>query len=434
MKLFAIIVGKILCKIMSVFGRGTVYPGYIADKMSKNLLEKIVVKNPVTVVTGTNGKTSTTNAIAHILSNNNYQVVSNIKGSNMYNGILTAYLEKCTLTGKIKDHYPVLEIDEMSLPILLPLIKPKNFVLLNLYQDQLERLGSVENITQKIVSSLNMVQDVTVVTNLNHPITYYIAKQHPHILYQINNYEEANIYKNSCPSCGHSLYYSEIFYGDVGRFKCENCGFKSVDTANIEVINISNDLKEFRIGDVDFTMQTSNRYFLDNYTAAISVTNNMGVPLLDISKALTSFRVDNGRWEEFKLGNHKCLLNLTKNAVGLDQVLKSLEKVNDEKCLILIYNNTTDGNFKDTSWLWDVEMNIKKLKVKKVICSGKRAFDIANRVINSNIDQADVIIEENIEKAINISREIDYNKYLLCTRLPLQKIRSYLNNTKEVIK
>lgn len=158
----AILISKVthfLTNLLKV-GSGYTFPGYLVLKMYPDVLKSRKIKFPKGLVTisGTNGKTTTTKLVTHILERKGIKVVHNKSGSNLLRGVVSAILLDRNIFGKTKSLAGVFEVDEFSLPLLLEQITLNVLVLLNLSRDQLDRYGEVDIILdkwKKAISSLS---------------------------------------------------------------------------------------------------------------------------------------------------------------------------------------------------------------------------------------------------------------------------------------
>ena len=142
----ALFISKIISYIIKLFfkDRGTHLPGAIAIKICNKFLSMVKVPNTVIAVTGTNGKTSTSNLIKEVLVKNNISVINNSKGSNMAPGIASCIVEKCNLKGEVKEDVAVFEVDERGSFQIYKHIKPTYLICTNLFRDSIKRNGHSE--------------------------------------------------------------------------------------------------------------------------------------------------------------------------------------------------------------------------------------------------------------------------------------------------
>lgn len=140
----AIAAAKLLICLSRILGnQGTAFPGRIARKIDPHILQKLAgnVKEEIYIITGTNGKTTTTNMIARILEEKGYSFVHNRAGANMITGITTAFIKESDVFGKRSFEYALLETDEANVPLLLKELTPRVVLITNFFRDQLDRYG-----------------------------------------------------------------------------------------------------------------------------------------------------------------------------------------------------------------------------------------------------------------------------------------------------
>ena len=142
------IIAVLLCKLIravgKLVGRGSSMPGQIVLKLFPNVLSRLRLPDTVIAVSGSNGKTSTVEMIAHILTDNGKKVVWNREGSNQTEGVATTLLCSSTLTGRVKGDVVLIESDERYARLTFRHFTPTHFVVTNLYRDQMTRNGHNE--------------------------------------------------------------------------------------------------------------------------------------------------------------------------------------------------------------------------------------------------------------------------------------------------
>ena len=120
---------------------GTTFPGRVALKLDKNILSKVSQGYKVVLVTGTNGKTTTTSMIYNILKESGHNVITNNTGANLFPGIVTTFIDNYKFGNKDNDKYAVIEVDEANLKYITEYITPEVITITNLFRDQLYRYG-----------------------------------------------------------------------------------------------------------------------------------------------------------------------------------------------------------------------------------------------------------------------------------------------------
>ena len=138
-----------------LFKGGTNFPGKIALKIDKNVLKTVCKGYKVILVTGTNGKTTTTSMIYNILNENKFDVITNNTGANLYTGIVACFISNFSFFKKRENAYAVIEVDEANVKFITEHITPEIITVTNLFRDQLDRYGEVYTTLNKILEGSN---------------------------------------------------------------------------------------------------------------------------------------------------------------------------------------------------------------------------------------------------------------------------------------
>lgn len=151
-----------LAKLLKIFiqllnlGAGYTWSGHLALKLYPNVFKEkdLIPTKGLVFITGTNGKTTTTKMLSHVLRKNGRTVVTNDSGANLLSGILTSLLLNTSLNGKAASDFGIFEVDEFTLPLLLKQLTPHVLILLNLSRDQLDRYGETDTILERWFDSV----------------------------------------------------------------------------------------------------------------------------------------------------------------------------------------------------------------------------------------------------------------------------------------
>ena len=147
----------------NVMKGGTSFPGKLAMKIDPNVLNSLAKGYETVIVTGTNGKTMTTALIVEALKKKYGDVLTNPSGSNMQQGIVTAFLAH--KHKRVKRKIAVLEVDEANVKMVTKLLHPSVFVLTNIFRDQMDRYGEIYTTYEKIVNGIKLAPDATIIAN-----------------------------------------------------------------------------------------------------------------------------------------------------------------------------------------------------------------------------------------------------------------------------
>lgn len=403
---FAVLISRLLWKIGRLVGKGTAKPGDIARAICPNVLSHLKFKGKVICVTGTNGKTTTSNLITHILRKNGYSVINNSFGSNMLGGITTALLNECTMKGEVGADFSVLEIDERWLRFLVKEVHPDYLLITNLLRDQIVRNCCPEIVLGKI--ELGITEGTTLILNANDPVSMQASwgRENPVIWFALGKNERSTEKCVSgtndarvCPKCFRTLSYDFYHYNHVGSFRCESCGFEcpKVDYIgeNIDYAGSSLDINGTR------TKLTFNAtYFMFNAVAAAAACRELsGLPLEKVLAAAESFDIGvTGRYEEMTLLGRKAQFVLTKqNPASIDQSVDFATGRERPCTSVIIADNMFHTDRRDDLFMYDVAYeNLRD--VDYIIVCGKRRYDLAVRLKLAGIDMARVQVCDDEEK------------------------------------
>ena len=396
---------------------GTSLPGVVALKLSKNFLSflsKYCKKNTITV-TGTNGKTTTSGLLAHILKTAKNSVLHNEKGANMLSGIASSLAVNYKPFSKFD--YAVLESDEAYLTKLYDYIKVNYLLVTNLFRDQLDRYGELDTTAKKIQQAIDKNPELKIFINADDPMLYELGANNQRIFYGFEQitYKTATA-ESLAPaeavncSCGSDLVYEQRYYAHIGKYHCENCSKKRIepdykasaviyDNFSEIYINRINDNKTHNLTtDLYFRVPLVGLYNAYNALAAISVALESGISPYLIQQALHSYKSVFGRAEKFRYNNREVLVQLIKNPTGASEVLRTINKNTCAKLLIIINDNYADG--RDVSWLWDTDFELLKDYPNNIVISGIRAYDMAVRMKYAGFDTEKTEVIEDIKTAV----------------------------------
>ncbi len=432
--------GKAMVKALKLAGRDAGnFPGLVLWTLNKNYLKVFSADCPIIAVTGTNGKTSTTNFLNRLFRSlpkrddgKPLKVITNMQGNNLDTGIGSMLLQYCDMSGHIDADYLVLEVDESHVPVIFKHFKLDTLVILNFFRDQLDRNGEVETLILKVQKFLKTYKG-NLVLNADDPNVARLGKANPKnknvYYYNVEKYEGATeeLYEAGegrfCPYCGEALVYDYYQYSHVGRFKCPKCGFGNIEPF-VQIKDLDFDNSAFTIEGERYTAKHMGIYHLYNLSAVYAAAKLYNIDHKIIHKVFGSFEVNNGRLERFETADSSLLLNLAKNPVGANMTLRLLNQDKREKELLFVLNdNIADG--RDVSWIWDINFSVFK-GVTRVITSGTRAYDIAIRIKCSGYDPEKIVVLPDLDQA---AEEIFKNggvKYGIANYTAIQPTRAAL--------
>ncbi|CCY63708.1 uncharacterized protein BN819_01772 [Clostridium sp. CAG:967] len=390
---------------------GTSFVGMLTLKICPDFLahcSKYIKKKTITV-TGTNGKSTTSGLIAHILETANQKVIHNLKGANMLTGVANVFA--LSVEPFKRYDYAVIESDEAYLTKLYDFMKSDYLVVTNLFRDQLDRYGELNTTAGFIKNAIDKNPDLKLILNADDPIVATFDRTKYAVYYGFENVEyDCNYeHKSNAPSevfnclCGNPLEYSKQFFAQQGHYFCSKCGYKRHECdypADVKVYNDYSIITVKNRGDAyEFKVNLAGLYNAYNALAAIAFAFETGLNQQEIQKALDNYKAIFGRTEKRIINGNPAVIQLIKNPTGASEVLKTVDLKSN--IVIAINDNYADG--RDISWLWDSDFEQLKDAQKLVITTGIRANDMATRLKYAGIPQDKIIVEPNIKKAIDIA-------------------------------
>ena len=396
---------KLISFLISIFnlGQASNFPGKVVLSFDKNLLTKFK-PNPeikIILITGTNGKSTTSGLVANILNTAGKKVIYNKSGANLLSGITSTFCHYSDLLGNIKCDFIILETDEATLPVLTKQIKPHLIAVTNFFRDQLDRFGELDTTVKLIESGLNYKnnndKDTIIVLNADDPRAAFLKTGNRKVYYGIrgrDGEEENNWLSDPEEVTTHHFKIPEINFL-ISDFKTDDLTFN---------FNINYESHKH-----NFFLPMIGIFNLYNALCAISIAKTvLDITPVQIQKGLDAYKTIFGRGEKI---NNNTWIYLIKNPKGATEVLRALSTNPHARFLMAINDNLADG--RDISWIWDARFDILSGHKKEIFVSGKRAYDMALRLKYSNIKPLQIKINENIKEAINeVSKTLDQNETL----------------------
>ena len=371
------------------------FPGKIALYADPRVIADLaprLQKGSVCVV-GTNGKTTVTNLLADALETAGQRVVCNRTGANLDSGVATALLHAR------EADWGVFECDELWLAKILPHLQANYVVLLNLFRDQLDRVGEIDRIQESIAGALATSPKTTLVFNADDPLCAAIAERvgNPTVAFGVD--EDLHLPQNTvadaqmCQRCSAMLEYAYRQYGQLGSYCCPACGFArpSLDCAARDV-HLGADGLSFAAhgprGDAEIKAPFSGAYMVYNLLATWAAADLVSVPAEALQRAIDAFDPRNGRLQEFAVAGRRTLLNLAKNPTGFNQNIKIILQDEGPKA-VAFFVNDKEGDGRDVSWLWDIDFEeLAGQSGLRVFAGGIRKNDVQVRLKYAGLDAA----------------------------------------------
>jgi len=426
-------------------GGGTTLPGRLLLRLAPDAISRLgagLVRGS-TIVSGTNGKTTTAGMLAAALRSAGRVPVHNRAGSNMTWGVATALLEQRGEEG-------LFEVDEAWLPRVAAELEPRLVVLGNLFRDQLDRYGELEHLadewaqvvaTRAGPTEFALNADDPLIADLGRDgdlarrpgVTYFGVEDPSQALPELQHAFDAK----HCRRCGAPYLYARAFVGHLGHYSCPNCG---ADRPAPDVAATRIDLEGMRgsrvtvrapEGEVELRLPLPGVYNVYNALAALTAALRMGVPLDRAAGALAGMEAVFGRVETIDVQGKQVSILLIKNPAGANEVLRTLllEAGDDGDGLDLwmaLNDRIADG--RDVSWVWDADFELLAGHVRRVVCAGTRAAEMALRLKYAGTPPEAIEVEPAIDRSLDRAvAEADGPLFALPTYTALLELRTLLS-------
>jgi lipid II isoglutaminyl synthase (glutamine-hydrolysing) len=429
-------------------GGGTTLPGRLLLRMAPDAIERLAapLDRGSIVVSSTNGKTTTAGMIAGILRADGREPVHNRAGSNMHWGVATALLEQRGEEG-------LFELDEAWLPRVAPELRPRLLVLGNLFRDQLDRYGELERLADEwagLVESLAgacdfaLCADDPLIADLGRDrelrrrpgVTYFGIEDTSQALPELQHAFDAK----HCRRCGAPYSYDLAFVGHLGHYTCPNCdaGRPRPDVAATEVELRGMSGSRIRVetpeGPLQAVLPLPGLYNVYNALAAITAGLRSGVGLATVCTGLEAMRAVFGRVETIEVSGKPVSILLIKNPAGANEVLRtlSLERRNGhggESLDLWIALNDRIADGRDVSWIWDADFELLADGVRRVVCSGTRAPEMALRLKYAGWAEDRIEVLDGIANSLDAAiAEAPGRVFALPTYTALLELRTLLSD------
>ena len=374
-------------------------PGRVALAVDPHVIAGLAPKlsQGSIVVCGTNGKTTTNNVLACAMEAAGYRELCNREGANMAAGVAAALLP-----GRSAD-WAVMEADELSTVNIVPALRPRYLVLLNLFRDQLDRAGEIDHVQDTIASALAASPETVLVVCGDDPISMGVALRAREAGTRVLAFGIAEDLRLGadrvpegafCQACGAQLDYDYRTYAQLGAFRCPRGDFARPELdfwatgVRVGREGVSFDASGRTLpGKVRVCASFGGVYMVYNLLAAFVAASLAGVDGQTFQRALDGYHPENGRLQHFVVDGREVVLNLAKNPTGFNQNISLLLADEREKAAFLVINDDfNDG--KDISWIWDVDFErlAGAPEALRVVAGGHLANDVQVRLKYAGIE------------------------------------------------
>lgn len=445
---FRTVCASIVCKstyrLLRLMKRGgTSLPGKLALKVDPNYLNTLAKGVRTLVLTGTNGKTTSTHIVAQALENMGEQAFYNRSGANLIQGITTEFAIRSSIGGKPRYKLAVIECDEGALRRVCAAVDPEVLVITNVFRDQLDRYGEVTHTLEKLrigaKNSPNAVlclnADDSLITSLHddvpNPVLFYGVST-PIYAGHVAEVSDAPY----CIKCKSEYEYDFVTYGHLGGYRCPHCGYArpTPDLCVSRIVTSDEEHSEvvFRDGQTEIpaSINLPGGYNIYNACAAMTAAKALGLDLTKAAQSLSHFACGFGRMEKFEIGGADVRMILIKNPAGCNQVLSFLTQRTEPFVFAACLNDRTQDG-RDVSWIWDVafERLTDMDALREVYLSGTRAEDMALRFLYAGFPQEKLHVQKDYGKLMEEATAHKLPVFVMPTYTAMLALRGTISKT-----
>ncbi len=420
----ALWLSKICYYGLRMMGReGGHLPGVIALRIYPDILSWIATPKKKIGITGTNGKSSLTALLHHAFSKAGYSISCNLGGSNLEGGAVTTLIKDANFFNQNKKDFLLLEVDELSAYRIVPKIKMDQFLLLNLFTDQYDRIAYESYLARKIKEAC--IDGLTLILNAQDPYQPTIVEEDSRVLWYglkplddlASEQPQADLI---CPHCHLPLTYDHTQYQSIGFYHCPHC-----QATNPEMDLVVQFEEDSGLLDVDggkkhyhFTVHSQPPYQLYNQAALIAVCLLNGIEPSLIQQVLDQHGHAHASYNRRQIADYDISQQIVKfrTAIPASEFLKMAEKEGPLSCVLI--DQELDGNhipgFVDLSWIYDIDFDpLHSDRIRDIVLCGSRYRDFAIAFISQGIDRDKIHYVENTKELSVFLRQLPSKRIMI---------------------
>lgn len=411
------LVGKSVKSLMRLRGGGSALPGLIVERLDPHFLSRALSDLPhgVVMVSGTNGKTTTTKMVTQLLRAHGMTVFTNPSGSNFTRGIVASLIDKVDEHGKLAADVAVLELDEAHAIHFIKHVKPRHSLILNVLRDQLDRFGEIDHtakLLQRVVDATtdgvvlnredSLVRALAPVDQKKVKVQYFGLSKDLRSLFPSD--AEMHSGKTTDEKLPHPHSGDVILEKVDGRTATFAFGSKIQSPVELKIDGVYN------------VLNAAGALALARMICGANADESNTL-LAELSHVKPAF----GRGEAITIDGEALEIVLVKNPSGFRLALHSYAE-SPAATMIAINDNYADG--RDMSWLWDVPF--ESLGDSVAMVSGVRAYDMALRLQYDQVDVTHVIpdLSAALDKFL---RHTSGKRRIYCTYTAMLAVRRELS-------
>ena len=435
----ALWVSKVVALVIDLVakGRGTNLPGAVALKIDPLFIRHVQGLNPekTVFITGTNGKSSTTNLLYHILTKSGHRVISNLGGANMTAGVAVPLLKEASLIGKLKCDFMVMETDERYISRIREQLPAKYLAITNIQKDQVQRNGEPGFIRGKIREAIR--PDMTVFLNCDEPNTLSMTTagaartiRYGAVPHSRSYVKETDFFAVTmpCPVCHSGLIFHRHNMENIGSYHCPDCGFSNEGNVDYLTTDVSFEGRQFVLNGTTYAFESNRTEFLYSYTLAAAIALELGVPETAVQQALSCYDRKVGQGEFHKVGKDQVRFFRIKqeNSETLQSALNTIGSDAEPKTIIFGLDEYIDfyPPYINGCYMFDASLrSLRESGVKKCICTAPALGHLgALRFLYEGFDPDTVkLLPNSLEETLSGALAEDNGNIYLIEEIPFWK-------------
>ena len=418
---------------------GTALPGKAALKICPGLLGELGRDVDTVLVTGTNGKTTTSGMLRRMLDENHIPYLSNRSGANLTSGVAGEFIFHSDLLGRCRRHVAVIECDEGNFPAIAEALQPKAILVTNLFRDQLDRYGEVTHTRDCIARGIQAAPDAVLCLNADCSLTASLGIGVPNrvVYYGVDGWssdKEPNVSDAPhCLHCGERYAYRRHTFAHLGDWYCPHCGAaRPTPDITAETIELSSSgsrvtlRRDNAVRSVSVALPAV--YNVYNALSALAAADAMGWDMDTCECSLAGFDAMFGRMETLRVGDTPVRIVLVKNPAGCDRALEYLAGLGDGVLPVFCLNdNLNDGT--DVSWIWDADYEslFAQRRYDRIGVYGIRAQDMRLRLKYAGADDASIEVYASLDELASAVEKSDRPVCVLPNYTAMLSVRDRLS-------
>ena len=416
----AIAACKVTYRVMRALGRtARALPGMVALRIDPHIIDELSESGSTIVITGTNGKTTTTHMVQQAIINAYGAAAYDPTSTNLEQGIATTLCLDSSLTGKRGSDWSVIESDEGATKIFLPAMHPQVLVVTNLYRDQVDRYPTWTTARDYIIEAIGKSPETVLVLDADCQVTASIADAVPNKVIWFG--VECDVYDEGiadfdevveCVKCGAPMSFAHRSFAHLGDFSCPECGHahRNADIAVVDIVAKSEKscTITLRVDDRELSLPVNVRagYDIYNAAAAFAGLHALGVPESEAIGALGHFVHAAHRFEIFDIDGAKTRLLLMKNTAGCNQLINMIasEPELPRNLVCMLGNEIMDGI--STEWVNGVRWEKILTPDTRVVVGGPCHDDMRACLLRAGLDEGQLSVQPDYTALVSdIARE-----------------------------